>query len=55
MPKGINPRILIPLAILSPMIIPVAGLIVTIFCVSFLIKGRRCPICNGKDFKEIKK
>ncbi len=55
MPKGINPYLLIIVAILSPMIIPIAGMIVTIICIVLIIKGRRCPICNGKDFKETKK
>ncbi len=52
-PKGLPTGLLLAAAILSPMIIPIAGLIVTVICVALLIKGHRCPICNGKNFREL--
>lgn len=52
-PKGWNVGILLALAILSPMIVPIAGLVVTLICIILLVKGHRCPICNGKNFREL--
>jgi len=43
-PKGWNPGVLIGIAVLAPMVIPLAGLVVSIFCVYFLVKGNGCPI-----------
>jgi len=54
-PKGWNPGVLLGIAILAPMFVPIAGLVITVICVVFLVKGQRCPMCNGKNFKKEEK
>jgi len=49
-PKGMHPGWLIAISILLLIWIPLLGFFIMLGTILLLIKGRRCPICNGKDF-----